>query len=286
MRSWQLNMRKLLIIGLIASALVFACDRRTDEPSVNISRTETNSETKKTNVERPKTELTEDGFVASETGTEKEKPEPGKANVQGAAFYNEKPAAGVEVKLCEKFNTFSGCSGQQYKTKTDENGEYLIKGVEPKVYDALLVRVFNTNSSIFATKGFGITAAKYKIEADKTFFAPPTNLYKADLKVQNPKPNGKVDAKNFEIKWDAYSDAAYYKFGMYAKNPSVTAPYVGERTEETSFKVDKPLSDGDYNLRVEAFNANDVKLAETQFITFKVTGGEPAPSADMPASNR
>jgi hypothetical protein len=139
--------------------------------------------------------------------------------------------------------------------------------------------------SIFASKKFGITAAKYKIEPDTTFFAPKTNLYKSDLKVQNPKPNGKVDAKDFEINWDAYPDAAYYKFGMYSKNPKVTAPYVNEQTDATSFKADKPLTDGDYNLKVEAFNANDVKLAETQFITFKVTGGEPAPAADAPPAN-
>jgi hypothetical protein len=139
--------------------------------------------------------------------------------------------------------------------------------------------------SIFASSRFGITAAKYKIEPDTTFFAPKTNLYKADLKVQNPKPNGKVDAKDLEFKWDAYPDAAYYKFGMYSKNPKVTAPYVNEQTDATSFKADKPLTDGDYNLKVEAFNANDVKLAETQFITFKVTGGEPAPAADAPPAN-
>lgn len=276
-------MKKIFVIGLILSAMIFAaCEKKENETSLNLS-TNTDSENKKANT-APKTQLTEDGFVSSETGTEKEKPEAGKANVQGTALYNEKPAADVEVKLCEKFNSFSGCSGQQYKTKTDENGEYLIKGVEPKVYDALLVKVFNTNNSIFAASKFGITAAKYKFEADKTFFAPPTNLFKSDLKVQNPKANGKIDAKDFEIKWDTYPDAAYYKFGMYAKNPKVTAPYVNEKVEGTSFKTDKPLTDGEYNLKVEAFNANDVKLAGTEFITFKVSGGEPAPAEDAPAN--
>lgn len=273
-------MKNLLLIGLILTAVVLGCNKKEDKTALNTAtNSNTNSANKKTNA-TTETQLTEDGFVASETGTEKEKPEAGKANIQGRALFNEKPAANVEVKLCEKFNTFSGCSGKEYKTKTDENGEYLLKGVEPKVYDALLVRVFNTNRSIFASQRFGITPAKYKLEPDKTFFAPPSNLYKADLKVQNPKPNGKVDAKDFEIKWDAYPDAAFYKFGMYAKNPAVTAPYVGEKTEETSFKADKPLNDGEYNLKIEAFNANDVKLAETQFITFKITGGEPAPAAD------
>ncbi|MEO6588490.1 MAG: hypothetical protein ABIP06_04095 [Pyrinomonadaceae bacterium] len=275
-------MKNLFVVGLILSALVLACNKKENENSTNISiNTNTETVNNKANT-TTETKLTEDGFVSSETGTEKEKPEAGKTSVQGKVLFNEKPATDVEVKLCETFNQFSGCSGQQYKTKTDAGGEYLIKGVESKVYDALLVKVFNTNMSIFASSKFGITAAKYKFEADKTFFAPPTNLYKSDIKVQNPKPNAKIDAKNFELKWDAYPDAVYYKFGMYSKNPSVTAPYVNEKTEETSFKADKPLSDGEYNFKLEAFNANDVKLAETDFIAFKISGGEPAPSADLP----
>src|SRR6476619_4707438 len=42
----------------------------------------------------------DDGTIPSGTGVEKEKPAAGKGNVQGKAFYNEKPAAGVDVKLC------------------------------------------------------------------------------------------------------------------------------------------------------------------------------------------
>lgn len=273
-------MKKFFISGLILSAIVFAaCEKKANETSVNLS-TNTNSEIKKTNTTNTETQLTEDGFIPSESGTEKEKPESGKANVQGKALFNEKAAADVEVKLCEKFNKFSGCSGEQYKTKTDANGEYLFKGVAPKIYDALLVKVFNTNNSIFASSRFGITAAKYKIEADKTFFAPNTNLFKNDLKVQNPKAKATIDAKNFEMKWDAYPDAAYYKFGMYAKDAGVTAPYVNEKTEANVFKAEKPITDGEYNFKLEAFNANDVKLAETEYIAFKVTGGEAAPAAN------
>lgn len=48
----------------------------------------------------------EDGTIPSVTGVEKEKPAAGKGNVQGKAFFNEKPAAGVEVKLCKTFSQF------------------------------------------------------------------------------------------------------------------------------------------------------------------------------------
>src|SRR5262245_54549298 len=76
----------------------------------------------------PQTKVNDDGTISSGVGEEKEKPAPGKANVQGKVFYNEKPAAGVEVKLCEKFNQFfGGCKGETFVTKTDNNGEYLLK---------------------------------------------------------------------------------------------------------------------------------------------------------------
>src|SRR6266508_2865737 len=70
----------------------------------------------------------DNSIIRSGTGNEKEKPAPGKANVQGKVLYNSKPAANIEVKLCEKFNQyFGGCNGQIYQTKSDANGEYLIK---------------------------------------------------------------------------------------------------------------------------------------------------------------
>lgn len=271
-------MKKTSLVLLIAIAsFAFACKTTTTTTtSTNTSTDKGNTTTeKKDSAKQPGTLVSKDGYVASETGTEKEKPEAGKANVQGKALYNEKAAAGVEVKLCEKFNTFMGCSGQQYTTKTDESGEYLFKNVEPKDYEGLLVKVFNSPSYIFAAQSLGISAAKYKIEADKTFFAPSTNLFKSDLKAQNPKSNAKVDAKNFEIKWDAYPDAAYYKFGLYPKEIKVTSPYINERSDTNTFKVEKPLVNGEYRLKVEAFNANDVKLSQlNDDIKFNVTGGE------------
>src|ERR671916_659725 len=78
----------------------------------------------------PATTTASDGVISSGAGVEKEKPAAGKANVQGKALYNEQPAAGVEVKLCEKFNRFfGGCSGETYTTKTDPAGGYVIKDV-------------------------------------------------------------------------------------------------------------------------------------------------------------
>ena len=199
------------------------------------------------------------------TGVEKVKPAPGTGNVQGKVLFNGKPVENIEVKLCETFNRFlGGCGGKTYTARTDKDGDYVITNVPPKVYEGLLARVFDTDSYIFATSGIaGLSANKYEVSADKTLFAAPTNLYKGDLKLLNPKAGAKVSAQNLELKWEDYPDAAYYKFSIFPEDSSITSPYINQRVEATSFSLDKPLEKGTYRWQVEAFNSSDKKLSES-----------------------
>jgi len=200
-----------------------------------------------------------------ETGVEKVKPAPGTGNVQGKVLFNGKPVENIEVKLCETFNRFlGGCGGKVYTARTDKDGDYVITNVPPKVYEGLLARVFDTDSFVFATTGIaGISANKYEVSADKTLFASPTNLFKGDLKLLNPKAGAKVSAQNLELKWETYPDAAYYKFSIFPEESSATSPYINQRVEGTSFSIDKPLEKGTYRWQVEAFNSSDKKLSES-----------------------
>jgi hypothetical protein len=43
----------------------------------------------------------------------------------------------------------------------------------------------------------------------------------------------------------------------------VTSPYINQRSEETSFKLDKPMPKGTYRIEIEAYNGDDRKLSET-----------------------
>jgi len=211
---------------------------------------------------------------AGEAGIEKVKPAPGTGNVQGKVLYNSKPVENIEVKLCESFSRFlSGCGGQTYTARTDKDGVYVITNVAPKTYEALTARVFDTDSYVFATSGIaGISATKYDVSADKTFFVSPINLFKSDLKTLNPKAGAKVSAQGLELKWEPYPDAAYYKFSIFAEDPSITSPHINERIEGTSFAIDKPLQKGIYRWQVEAFNNGDRKLSESSDdIKFTVT---------------
>ena len=207
-----------------------------------------------------------DGLIHSGTGAEKEKPAAGKANVQGKVLFNGKPAADIEVKLCEKFNRFlGGCQGQMFTTKSGPDGEYLIKDVPPGIYEGLTAKVFDTPYYVFATSGL-VSSAKYKLEADETFFAPDSNLFKSDLKVVNPKAGAKVGADNLEVKWESYPDAAYYKFSVHADSGTgaeTNYDYINKRIDGTAHALDKPLAPGTYRIVVNAFNANDIKIAES-----------------------
>ena len=212
-----------------------------------------------------KTASDSDAARPAEAGVEKMKPAPGSGNVQGKVLFNSKPAENIEVKLCETFSRYlSGCGGKILTARTDKDGEYVITNVPPKTYEALTARVFDTDSYVFATSGLaGISSAKYEVVADKTFFVTPIHLFKSDLKTISPKAGAKVSSDGLEFKWDAYPDAAYYKFSTYAEEVSTTSPYVNERVEGTTFSANKPMPKGTFRFQVSAFNKDDRKLAES-----------------------
>lgn len=263
-----MNRLRMIVPLLVLAAVVAGCKLSGNKNSLSSN----SSNSSKTSAPKPDA----DGVIRSATGVEKEKPAAGKANVQGKVFYNEKPAADIEVKLCTTFSRFvGGCGGEIFTAKTDANGEYLIKDVPPGTYEGLTARVFNTQYYVFATSGI-IASAKYQIEADQTFFAPDTNLFKSDLKLVSPKAGSKIAPNNIEVKWDAYPDAAYYKFSLHgdsASGASTDFDYINKRVDGTSFTLDKSLSAGSYTVTVQAFNGNDVRLAESaDDIKFSVTG--------------
>jgi len=250
-----MRQRKVLVTVLIITTVLlqFACKRNSAPPA-------------RSTTPAPPTEA----------GVEKIKPAPGTGNVQGKVFYNSKPAENIEVKLCETFGRFvGGCGGNIYTAKTDKEGLFVITNVPPLKYAALLARVFETDSSIFATEGIaGIGAASYEVVADKTIFVRTTHLFKSDLQTAHPKAAASVSTKDLELKWNDYPDTAYYKVSIFADDPAVSSSYVNQRVEGTSFKVEKPLQKGLYRWKVEAYNGGDRKLSESASdIKFTITDG-------------
>ncbi|MDQ3801459.1 MAG: hypothetical protein M3384_18715 [Acidobacteriota bacterium] len=220
------------------------------------------------------TTTAESGDDDSTSGAEKQKPAPGKGNVQGKVLYNDQPVEGIEVRICENFSTIMGirCDGKTLTTKTGADGVFVLADLDPKTYGGLTAKVFKSAYYVFPQEGI-MTAQKFNVEADKTIFARDIHLYKDDVKIVNPKAGSKADAKNLELKWEAYPDAAYYKISLYPDAGGLP-PISGERVDEPSYSVTEELANGKYRLRIEVYNARDRKLAESpNDIKFTVTGG-------------
>lgn len=256
------SFRAIAIATLLALTGLFAagCGDESGDAKSN--------DTTAASTDEPKSESTDEV-----EGVEKMKPAAGTGNVQGKVMFNGKPAANIEVTLCEKFNRFmGGCDGATLTARTDENGEYVITNVAPKEYESLLAAVFDTDSFVFATQGIGgLTASKYNVEADKTLFVRTINLFKSDLKTSSPKAGAKIAGTGIALAWDAYPDAAYYKFSMFPDSMSITSPYINHRVDSAGYALDKPLEKGGWRWEVEAFNGDDIKLSESSNdLTFTV----------------
>ena len=261
--------RRLIVYAFALVLLATGC-----KLGDKISRSVNNSNSANVASASPSPAPTNTSGVA--TGVEKQKPAPGTGNVQGKVLYNGKPVAGIEVKLCEKFNRFyGGCQGKTYTARSDSDGDYVVANVPPMVYEGLLARVFDSGAWVFATTGIGgLSASKYEVNADKTLFVNPTSLFKSDLKSLTPKAGARVSGQGLELKWDAYPDASYYKFSLYATEPGVTSPYINERVDGTSFVLEKPMPKGTYRWELEAYNDAGQKLSENDDnIKFTITDG-------------
>jgi hypothetical protein len=200
--------------------------------------------------------------------------------VQGKVVFNDQPVEGIEVRICEDFSTIMGvkCGGATRTTKTGADGVFVLADLEPKTYGGLTAKVFKSSYYIYPREEI-MTAKKFTVEPDKTIYASDISLFKDDLKITSPKAGAKVEAKNLELKWDEYPDAEYYKITLFPDAGGLP-PINGERVDDPTYAVSEPLTNGKYRLRVESYNANNRKLAETSNdIKFTVIGGaEPAPT--------
>lgn len=213
----------------------------------------------------------------STSGEEKQKPAAGKGNVQGKVMFDKQPVEGIEVKICQNFSTILGisCKGKTATVKTDKDGVFVLANLEPMTYGGLTAKVFKSNYYVYPQEGIMLPRS-FEVEADETIFAPDIYLFKDDLKITNPKSGSKADAKNLELKWDAYPGASYYKVSLYP-DAGGTSPVSGDRVDDPSYTITDELTNGKYRIKVEAFNDDDRKLAESDDnIKFTVTGGTEA----------
>lgn len=251
--------------------LVLSGCNSSSPPDTNTSTTTTTSSTKTTGSTSTSSTDTAppDTTAADAAAAPKRKPPAGMGNAIGRVLFDSKPAANIEATLCEDIGIVGGCSGQKYMGKTDKDGYYVIDKVKPGEY-ALMVRVFNTNGVIYPTAGV-MSAAKFKVEKDESLAVRTVNLWKTDLQVAAPKNGDTVKTGKPTFSWKAYPSAANYKVSLRTKDGAGISETI--ETSKTSATAEKALLNGDYQWRVEATNADGVKIAETaKDAVFKVTG--------------
>lgn len=202
-----------------------------------------------------------------------EDPAGGKGNVFGEIRWNGSGAANLELSLCADFSSFSGCGGEEFPAKTDENGQYLFEDIDPGIY-ALSVRVFDSDDWLYISSGI-LSSADFEVEAGETLVIGIQNIFKLNLTPRTPSNGGKVAAGEVQLDWDDYPEADYYKVSMYPDEGD--AVLVDKRVNESSIMVDLlPVNCG-YRWSVEAFNSDRVKIAETaEQFDFAVTGQDGA----------
>lgn len=200
------------------------------------------------------------GGVEQPARTRYDGPDPveGMGNVYGRIIWNQQGAAGLDVRLCQDFNTFSGCGEPEYRTVTLEDGTYLLADVEPGTY-ALSVRVFDSDDWLYVSGGI-LSSADFEVEANDTLVIDTQSIYKLDVVPTNPPNQTDVAAGPLTLTWDAYPEAAYYE--VYLSPDKGDAILVNERVDVPEVTVGIYPVNCEYRWQIEAFNASGGKIAE------------------------
>ncbi len=248
---WPRSPKTLISLALGATLLLTACgDKKVSTPEASPSPT-TSASSGADN--KPKTAVS----TAAKTA-------PGTGNLAGAVRWNSKGAPDLDVKLCQKASSISGCSGKEILGKTDKEGKYLFENTPVGEY-ALLIRVFDTDSWIFPAEGIaGMQSKKFKVTEGQTLTLTTQNIYKLDLKLKSPEEGGQIDQAKPTLQWETYPEASYYKIYLSAQDNS--QPYepsiVNQKVNSNQFVPEKALTKCNYTWRVQAFNKDGIKIAE------------------------
>ncbi len=197
-------------------------------------------------------------------------PEPGTGSVSGSIHWNSAAAANIHVELCEEYSFISGCGGASYAAATNEDGQYLFTSIPPGEY-SLAIRLFATDHWVYVKDGV-ISAAVFPVAANEITRVPEQTIYKHDIQPTNP-TTSPVASGPVTLSWRPYESAAYYQILLFPDEGEMI--FAGRQMENTRIMAELPAQNWHYQLQVEAFNQNDVKIATTDgFLSFEVAGYE------------
>jgi hypothetical protein len=197
-------------------------------------------------------------------------PAPGTGNVIGRILWNGQPVSDLETKLCEEVSLVRGCSGLEFGTSTDETGTYLFTDITPGDY-GVVAHALDADRWLYVTAGLGPGARKYSVAPDEILYVGDQHIFKSDLKHMTPDEADQVDMATPTLSWEPYADAVYYELYLAPENGD--ALLVSHRADDSQIALDSGLLNCRYTWKVEAFNAQEVKIAESDgYSHFSVTG--------------
>ena len=184
----------------------------------------------------------------------------GTGNVIGLALWNNQPLTKITVELCERFQPSSGCGGKKYVTKTDENGYFVIRNVEPGGY-VVVTKIIDTN--VYLVYLNADQSQLQPVSAGRDLILDPWNIWKLDLHITFPKNGDSTSNAHPTFKWDPYPDAAYYRiFIAEEKDGAMHSILENEKVNGTEFTPEKSLTTCKYAWLVQAFNDQDTIISE------------------------
>ena len=106
------------------------------------------------------------------------------------------------------------------------------------------------------------------------------SIYKLDLKITSPKSEAVLKDSKLSLSWDAYTNSAYYKISLRPEKGDYI--YFDRKIDDTKLLTDIDLVDCKYSLKVEAYNSNDVKIAESsEDLKFSVSNNNSSCQVDI-----
>ena len=186
-------------------------------------------------------------------------PGPNFGAAHGRILWNDEGASGASSRLCQDYNWISGtCSGRQYDTTAGTNGWYEFTDVVPDSY-CHLVRL--AGEPVWWYKSFIIGCSEITIRAGEVRRIDDFHVAKTDLALLSPADDSTLDTNQPTLVWAAYPFAAYYKVYLRRESPSSETILNWVRVDGIAITVPDPLSGGRYRWSVNAYNANDRRIA-------------------------
>lgn len=198
--------------------------------------------------------------------------------VSGLVQFDGKAVAGIKVRLCPT-GQMACRAPTGYETTTDTEGRYRFDKVKEGLY-TVAANLFATNTLVFGTVVGPLGPAgpnTYSVWGGNAVKVPPIHLFKSDLKPISPQPGATVKTSKPVFEWQPYPGATRYTVTLRPEGLPGLHPEDALSTEATRLEAQNEVLNGAYSWRLRAFNAEGIKLAETEATRFKVLGSHSPP---------